>query len=133
MKIKKDYLDEKLLNIYILKMICILNKNIDYIEMNNKWISLIINGYDDEIIDIIKNNNKIFRVPVLFECIHLIKKFHSDTIHRSNDALKEKFKEEKISWKGINNDINYNIYNCFTCQFKNRAIVGRPFNKQILL
>ena len=109
-----------------------INKNDDHIEMNNKLISLIVKDNDDEITDIIKNNKKIFRIPTLFECIDLIKKFHSDTNHRSNDALKEKFKEEKISWKGISNDINYFIHNCVTCQLKNSSIVKRPFIKQIL-
>ena len=70
------------------------------------------------IADIIKNNIKIFRISPLFECIDLIKKYHSDTNNRSNNPLKEKFKEEKISLKGISNDINYYILNCVTCQFK---------------
>ena len=108
------------------------NKSIDHDEINNRIFSSIIKENDNEIIDIIKNNNNIYRVPTLFECIELIKKFHSDTNHRSSDALKEKFKEEKISWKGISNDINYFIQHCATCQFKNRAIIKKPFVKQIL-
>ena len=55
-------------------------------------------------------------MPKLFECINLIQKFHSDTNHRSNDALNEKFKEENITWQGICNDINYFIQNCVTFQ-----------------
>ena len=68
----------------------------------------------------------------LFEYIDLIQKFHSNTNHRSNDALNEKFKEEKITWKGISNDINYYIQNCVTCQCKNKSIIKRPHIKQTL-
>ena len=109
-----------------------INKNVDFTELNNNITSLIIKGNDDEITDIIKNNNKIYRVPKLFECIDLMKKFYSDTNHRSNDTLFEKFKAEKIYWKGISNDIKYYIQNCVTCQSKKRAIIKKPFIKQIL-
>ena len=71
-------------------------------------------------------------MPKLFECIDLIQKCHSDTNHKSNDALNEKIKEEKITWKGISNDINYYIQNCVTCQCKNSSIIKRPHIKQIL-
>ena len=52
-----------------------IKKNVDYTELNNNIISLIIKGNDDEITDIIKKNNKIYRVSKLFECIYLMKKF----------------------------------------------------------
>ena len=61
-----------------------------------------------------------------------MKKFHSATNHRSNDALIEKFKAKKIYLKGIINDIKYYIQNCVTCQCKNRAIIKKPFIKHIL-
>lgn len=38
-------------------------------------------------------------------------------------------KKEKITWKGISNDINYYIQNCISCQCKNRAIIKSPFIK----
>ena len=94
---------------------------------------MIIKDKNEEISNIIKNNNKIYRVPKLFECIELMKKFHSNSNHRSYDVLVEKFKEEKISWKWISNDIKYYIQNCVICQCKNRALIKRPFIKQILI
>ena len=45
-----------------------LNKNIDYIEINNKITSLIIKGNDDEITDIINNNKKI----KFIECLNYL-------------------------------------------------------------
>ena len=41
------------------------NKNLDYFIINNKITTLIIKDKNEEISNIIKNNNKIYRVPKL--------------------------------------------------------------------
>ena len=62
----------------------------------------------------------------------MIKKYHQDTNHRNIICFLEKFKSEHIYWKGIINDLKIYIKNCVICQCKNRAVIKKPFIKQIL-
>ena len=95
-------------------------------------LSLLALNKIEEIDDLIFNNPNYFLVPKLFECINKLEEFHISTLHRGYDTLIKKFKNEKIFWKGITQDIKFYILNCSICQCKNHSYFKNPFIKQIL-
>ena len=95
-------------------------------------LSLLALNKIEEIDDLIFNNPNYFLVPKLFECINKLEEFHISTHHRGYDTLIKKFKDEKIFWKGITQDIKFYILNCSICQCKNHSNFKNPFIKQIL-
>lgn len=72
MKTYKDYLDLSLVNIYIIRIIYIY-KNLNFSEINKNITNIIAHERNDEIIDILNKDKKIFKIPKLKEEIELMK------------------------------------------------------------